>query len=214
MHRGFSAVLLAALMTGCGGSTTDSGAPDAALYDAPPDATLAHAPGSHRPVAVPCVPAPLPPEPEIPDAGLGPGATFQCHVHADCTAKPRGRCIFYPTDPPYDPGGTRCVYDECTVDDDCPPDGVCACDNVANTCLPGNCRIDSDCGPGGYCSPSIDPCLKTTLGDFCHTAADTCIDDSDCSNSTAVGLPACEYDTTAGHWACSPGLCGASVVRR
>jgi hypothetical protein len=204
--------VLSTSLGACGGvvssvSSKDAGPPNdgGPGADAPP----AHAPSQHRSTATTCTPVPLPPEPNL-DAGslLGPSARFDCHVHTDCTAMPRGRCILVPTNPPYDPGGTRCVYDQCTTDMQCGP-GPCQCGDVANSCLAGNCHVDSDCGNGGYCSPEIDPCQGFTLGYYCHTPADTCIDDTDCTNTPPIGRGSCQFDGDAGSWQCDPALCGA-----
>ena len=110
----------------CGGHTviddgspaaTDGGTSDAA-NDSPSPPPGERAPKVHRPAPATCTPYPAPPEPVIPDAGLGPSAHFDCHTHADCTEHPRGSCVFFPTSIPTDPGGTRCVY-ECLTDADC-----------------------------------------------------------------------------------------------
>jgi hypothetical protein len=193
------------LLVGCGGSTSlDSTDRDAGVG---PDAGPGPEPTSHRPSAVACPEPPLPPEPVVPDGGLGPGATFECQVHADCIARPKGRCIFVETNPPYDPGGTRCVYDQCESDSECLSGGVCQCGNVANECIGGNCRTDADCGARGYCSPDIDPCLGNTLGYYCHTNGDGCVDDTSCDPSTFE--TACVYDADAGAWSCTRPLCAA-----
>lgn len=194
-----------------GGADSDS-KPDTGIdvptsADSAGDTVVARTPKQHRASSIACSPAPLPPEPQIPDAGLGPSAVFECRVHADCVEHPRGRCIFHPTDPPFDPGGTRCSYDECQYDTDCMGGAVCACGDVANTCLPGNCRIDSDCGAGHFCSPNIDPCMSTITGYFCHTTADECVDDSDCDPTQFEMY--CQYDGTAGQWTCPRSMCGA-----
>jgi hypothetical protein len=70
---------------------------------------------------------------------------------------------------------------------------------AGNTCVTGNCRVDADCGPGGYCSPSSNPTGCGGLaGYYCHTLADQCIDDGDCTGSLQV----CAYSTSAGLWQC------------
>ena len=208
-------ILLSVMLGGCGGiagtnvainvdggtdgtdGTGDTGAPHDA-HAAPP------APTAHRPNGTPCAPTPIPPEPEIPDGGLSPSAHFDCHVHADCVAHPRGRCVFLPTNPPIEAGGTRCMYDACFQDGDCESGGSCACGGLANTCLPGNCRVDGDCGSGGFCSPSVDACGDHVAGYFCHVPADTCLDDRDC-----LGGPtsACVFDASESHWRCAPVGC-------
>jgi hypothetical protein len=125
-----------------------------------------------------------------------------CEEDCDCTMGKNGRCLM---------GGpapiTFCSYDECFSDSDCPTGVPCACRSSSssadpNYCVSGStCRVDSDCGPGGSCSPSE---YMQWCGPHyhCHTAADTCINDGDCA-----GTQGCNFDTSAGHWACGGG-CG------
>jgi hypothetical protein len=201
----------------CGGTTTSTTGPasDAATLDAPAadaalgDAAAGRIPSDHRPAGMTCTPTVLPPEPEIPDAGFGPSATFECRIHEDCTAKPAGRCVVIPANLP-EQGGTRCIYDECTVDADCPSGGVCVCGDVANTCLASACRIDSDCGRGGYCSPYTPPCGTGVAGYACHASTDVCVNDSDCAGTAGLTPTVCTYDTAAGAWKCMITGCGAA----
>ena len=115
------------------------------------------------------------------------------------------------------PGG--CSYDACSTDADCPTGQPCQCradatDNQATYCGPaGNCLTDADCGAGGYCSPS-DGCGTYGNGTFyCHTAADTCVNDADCSLADAGPsggcdqIAACVYDATTQHWGCQQQAC-------
>jgi hypothetical protein len=199
-------LLLPIVLMACGGASTtpvveevggDAGSD--ATGDAAKTRPSSPVPQNHREVALSCAPAPLPPEPEIPDSGLGPGATITCKLHADCVAQPRGRCVFYPTSPPVDPGGTRCIYDECTTDYQCAPGATCVCNTLANACEQGNCRIDADCGTNEYCSPTVNGCGGFS-GYYCHTADDACVDDADCG-----GFQACVF---SGKWACRPVGCG------
>jgi hypothetical protein len=192
---------LAACGITAGGSK--SGSADGGVDAVPTERVPLH----HRTVGTTCTPAPLPSEPEIPDAGLGPSATFECRTHADRTAQPRGRCIFYPTSPPTDPGGTRCIYDECTTDIVCAPEATCVCGTLANICVQGNCRVDADCGPNGYCSPGLDAC-GNPVGFYCHTAADTCIDDTDCTNGLSMK---CIPDATTHMWGCASIGCASAA---
>lgn len=213
-----SALLLAWALTSfvaCGGQLsgategTEAGidaGPDAPHVDAAPDVSLPHPPKEHRPAAIRCATPPLPPEPDPSKTTFGPGAKFECKVHADCTAQPNGRCVVVETNPPYDPGGTRCVYSTCNVDGDCGTKGVCQCGSVANTCAGGNCRVDADCA-SGYCSPSYGACLHELQGYFCHGPADACIDDGDCDATHF--LTHCEVDATSAAWVCPPVMCGA-----
>ena len=97
-----------------------------------------------------------------------------------------------------------CSYDTCFTDADC-GGKVCTCresPSDANSCQAGNCKLDADCGPGGYCSPSADPDKTNfgTTGWWCHTAADACIDDTDCNSSKHEK---CVYDPMLTHWTCS-----------
>ena len=100
-----------------------------------------------------------------------------------------------------------CSYDQCDADQDCPGDVACVCrasasDSAPNLCATGSgCRLDSDCGPCGYCSPSGDPFFPPPVY-FCHTAADTCTDDTDCAQTPGSCPKGCDYDPQAGHWSC------------
>jgi hypothetical protein len=73
--------------------------------------------------------------------------------------------------------------------------------------------LDSDCGPDGYCSPSIEGnCFFGQSPYFCHTARDTCTDDSDCPSVDAEAgscpiVTPCAYDTGEQRWACTQLTC-------
>jgi hypothetical protein len=136
---------------------------------------------------------------------------MQCTSDGQCTAGTNGRCV--------EAGGgvisCACTYDTCTHDTDCGSLTACAChgspytNGQGNRCVPGNCRVDADCGPGAYCSPAWDPNGCGSLGGYyCHTSADQCVDDSDCTGSPA-GPAVCTYSATTHRWECvtSP-LCG------
>jgi hypothetical protein len=135
-------------------------------------------------------------------------AGSNCSSDADCTAGANGRCIDYngpiPTCYP-----NTCSYDTCFSDSDCPKDQPCLCrgsadSNVANTCKAGgNCAIDSDCGPGGECSPGSTQYWCGVPGYFCHTAQDTCVNDSDCPANASGHAQECDYDVQAGYFACA-----------
>jgi len=135
--------------------------------------------------------------------------TNACLTDSDCTAGTNGRC-FSPNGPGA-PGcsPTACSYDDCSSDSDCPARVPCLCrssaaDSNANVCAAGgNCAVDADCGPGGYCSPGGFADFCSTPIYFCHTPADTCVDDSDCAQSGSGPLQACNYDVPSGHFACS-----------
>jgi hypothetical protein len=195
-------------------------------------------PRHHRPTASSCSPTPLPAEPAIKteDAG-GPYISNECTTHADCSTRPNGRCVnVTQCDPSTTTCGTHCVYEECSSDAECEAgsscfcsddttycsagystscplqgdEGVCAC-GIANQCKKGNCRVDSDCGLGGYCSPAIDDC-GYVLGYFCHTPADECVNDDDCTKLDAgpVGFLGCLPDPSANYsrWICTrPASC-------
>jgi hypothetical protein len=113
-----------------------------------------------------------------------------CTSDVQCTAGRDGRCNTQA--PAYGLMDCKCDYDTCAVDTDCPTGELCVCHGTAyaygagNTCMPGNCRVDSDCGEHGYCSPTaaVGGC-GAVVGYYCHTAADTCINDSDCASDVA-----------------------------
>lgn len=117
---------------------------------------------------------------------------------------------------PTDPQDTNCdgglgagCGPHCASDSDCSSNDVCTCDGTAfgyahqslgNVCVPSNCRTDADCA-SGYCSPSPDFQMGPfygVQGYYCHSCADSCINDSDCPTNGY-----CAYDPTVGHWACS-----------
>jgi len=165
----------------------------------------AEVPLYHRPDDSQCM-APAPAG-QCSSGGQGPG-TGMCTEDSQCTTGTNGRCN---NDGPLP--GCSCTYDSCASDTDCQSGQLCAChgagysQGAGNTCVPGNCRVDSDCGAHGYCSPSTSSsaCGGVT-GYYCHTAPDTCVNDTDCTNS---GLDACEWSTTDGRWECTmEGLCG------
>jgi hypothetical protein len=104
--------------------------------------------------------------------------------------------------------GPYCLCDQCNTDQDCGPNSVCVCDQrgwssaqYQNQCVPAQCQVDSDCGPGGFCSPSIGPC-GVTQSYHCHTAADTCLNSTDCPAGSACISP------TGGAWVCGTVVCG------
>jgi hypothetical protein len=136
------------------------------------------------------------------DAGPPPG----CLKDADCIAGNNGRCMH----PDLTPAVcvTACSYDECFTDSDCPSGQPCDCRasaavSTANVCVMGSqCRVDADCGPGGYCSPSAGyGSFGCGTAYFCHTAGDTCDNDTDCDGSK------CQYDSMTSHWRCGGSMC-------
>jgi hypothetical protein len=157
-------------------------------------------PSTHRTTAVAC------PEPRPPGAvtfGNGyscqdvpPETQPQCVTDQDCDSGLNGRCacsVVVTSDQVFG----ECTYDSCTSDNNC-DGGVCNCDsNQGNACVGGNCRTDSDCGDGGYCSGSPGGCGGATVGYFCHTPSDQCVNNQDCSGNV------CFYSPSAKHWICS-----------
>src|SRR4051794_10670844 len=107
-----------------------------------------------------------------------------CHADADCKDGENGRCNRVGNGH----AGYRneCGYDRCLTDADCTGGGTCQCTGGGNYCRPGNCRRDADCSGGLVCSPTPScPDLGggnrgSIDGFYCHTSADTCVDDKDC----------------------------------
>jgi hypothetical protein len=136
-----------------------------------------------------------------------PPTTVCCSEDSQCDGGTNGRCLNFGH------AGQQCTYDECFTDSKCPSGAPCICrssptDYTANVCEPGgNCVIDSDCG-GSYCSPSPVPAEEECGGTspylfpyYCHTASDTCVDDSDCFVDGG-GPFFCVYDPQARRWGC------------
>lgn len=190
---------LAALIC-CGGSTSgsngDGGAPgggDGGTADGSGGSCPVNLAGTPtgRPTATMCAPTmiPLPAE----DAG-----TTSCTTDSDCAGNTYAR---------YCHGGA-CVADQCFADSDCPSGQACACSNEqvgnavhTNSCVMAQCRVDSDCGAGEVCSvTATDLCSGGGPFFACHSSADKCRVDSDCCPSA----PSCRYQSTVGHWECSP----------
>jgi hypothetical protein len=156
-------------------------------------------PAVHRTQDSSCVGVYSPPEP-LGVAGAGSGT---CTRHADCTAGVNGKCAAG------DVGRTTfyysCYYDSCATDADCDPGKICYCTgSSAARCLrTGNCQTDADCGGGAYsyCSPSRSwDCsgYHPVDGFHCHTASDSCMDDSDCT-----GTDYCNFNVYDGTWKCT-----------
>jgi hypothetical protein len=136
------------------------------------------------------------------------GGGGTCQLDSDCAAGSNGRC-FSPNGPIAECSPTACSYDECQSDADCPGLVPCECrgdaqSSDANACVAGgNCATDADCGRHGFCSPGAYAQFCATPIYFCHTDADTCLDDSDCPAPAASGPPqTCNYDSQAHHFAC------------
>ncbi len=159
------------------------------------------APLSHRPIAEVCPSAPRPPGyGSGRDSGHGSGGTM-CDGDADCTAGKNGRCQIRGH------GTPQCTYDQCMQDSECPAGKVCECSSSGNTCLAGNCRTDADCGGLG-CSPtSSESCgnMGGTVGYYCHTRKDDCVNDDECTKGTEHGM--CVYSPAGGRWTCNYSMC-------
>jgi len=146
-----------------------------------------------------------------PPGSIGAGPDGTCVADAECTEGDNGRCVQRLGQP------TFCSYDECSVDADCGAASVCECRNPsvfnANVCVHGNCVLDADCGPSGYCSPSavtLDPsCAEGvspgSVGYFCHTPEDECVDAADCGASPESA--ACIYQVAEQRFACFTLMC-------
>ena len=106
------------------------------------------------------------------------------------------------------PHPTACLS-MCGTDTDCAMGQLCVCHGSpysgvqGNTCIKGNCRVDGDCGAGGFCSPSHGTSgCGGVVGYYCHTAMDTCTDDSDCKG----GFEVCAFSDADARWKCQPQL--------
>ncbi len=163
--------------------------------------TSAHFPERHRDVASACPSTPRAPGYNNPNLDAGKGYSGQCERDTDCVAGRNGRCSF--------PGHAQsmCSYDQCMADADCGAGKVCDCRD-GHTCLPANCHTDADCGGLG-CSPTnATSCgnMGGTVGYYCHTKKDDCIDDGDCKKKgTESGM--CVYEPAASRWTCNYDRC-------
>ena len=139
-------------------------------------------------------------------AGWGP---IKCERDSDCTEQPDGRCARMGD------GWYECTYHGCMEDADCGANEVCGCGVWfvgANACLPAGCKVDADCA-SGWCVPSptqYQPELSGLDRRYeCVTAADECVQDSDCQpcpsdNQADCAHPGwCKWDTDEGHRVCS-----------
>jgi hypothetical protein len=109
----------------------------------------------------------------------------------------------------------------CRTDEACGAGKACECEggfrSDNNVCVEAGCRVDSDCAPvnaacgaAGHCSPSLGSCghYTKTVGYYCHTPKDECIDDADCSGQGSFGgKPYCKFEPSVGHWKCSTQEC-------
>ncbi len=163
---------------------------------------------AHRATAVACNAEPVVGNVGKQAATANEAPPAQCAKDADCTAGNRGRCAMV--------GGGRlrpsaqCVYDACMQDADCGPRSECACGTgpaAGNRCMAGNCATDADCGEG-MCSPTLGSCgnYGGYVGNYCHTAADECTNDDECT-ATDRGNGYCAYSKETSNWRCSYGHC-------
>ena len=220
MHASIRATVALSLLSfsACGGlasDATDASTADAADTAMAADGARTDAPGSdtrtggdgggrvpllHRPSDAACDGAPGPGHCSS-SGGGGPGA---CTKDGDCTTGTNGRCVENVG------GGARicfCSYDSCAHDTDCPTGQLCVCHGSpytagGNTCTGGACRVDGDCGAGGYCSPTRGGGCGGLTGYFCHSSADSCVDDADCP-SDGGGPQICAYSATSKRWECT-----------
>jgi hypothetical protein len=117
----------------------------------------------------------------VPDGGY----SGNCKTDADCTASPNGYCRL--------PGGNAlptcsCSYG-CVRDEDCGAGELCFCGNPVGYCAPAtNCTTSGDCGAGFSCMTYItNPgCGGTAFA--CQTAADNCVNDTDCVAGSQCAL--------------------------
>jgi hypothetical protein len=228
MRFSFALLLFCSTVAACDGRS----------LTAPPDALGARVPQNHRASGALCPVDRGPGSTTAPycatDGGPSTAAVNGprlCAGDADCTAGTNGRCFL--NGGPVTDCGTRCSYDACAQDSDCPSNQPCACrasatDTAANTCLTGgNCRVDDDCGAGGYCSPSqvnnFCFCPSTALcqdgsgscsagnqpvpcacGDACgHAYFCHTKRDSCVDDSDCTGGQTCNFDTVNGVWDCA-----------
>ncbi len=183
---------------GMGGEPESGGEPG--MGGAGGDGPSIREPLRHRPVAEAC-------DRERP-AGNGVGNdrdSVECNADEDCADGENGRCIQH--------RDVQCTYDSCFDDSAC-GGFACECEggwgSDHNICLnQGNCLVNADCGEGGYCSPSLGDCgdYGGTVGYFCHTPEDECIDDADCGGASGESDNYCKFNPAVGHWTCDNAQC-------
>lgn len=162
-------------------------------------------PAQHRTTATACSMTRPPGPSSIPNGS--------CKTDSDCvdgTKGQNGRCVFSRI-------GASCSYDECFDDSTCGgrvclcrPGGETTATTQANHCLAqGGCQTDKDCGAGGTCSPSFGTCgtYFGVIAYYCHTPADTCLDDSDCSAVDGGAPGYCMFSPEGGKWICGYSQC-------
>lgn len=153
----------------------------------------------------PWVCAAMPPAKIPPDPWLG----GECQQDSDCKDGFNGRCGVFGTSSVSSSGPSSCRYDVCRDAQDCATGEACICQVARfggvprNLCMTSNCRSDADCGPGGFCSPSYGSCGVPggTIGYFCRTLRDTCVEHEDCSDGKGL----CIYQ--GDRWGCSDRVC-------
>ena len=186
-------LLLLSTVCQCGGNVlsaaSDGGLPPGARFPKSHRA-VAEARSGTRPPGIADAGAPI-------DAGMiDPSA---CQSDGDCNKGKNGRCL-----------GSRlglvCTYDACQSDGECVGGQACICSSNGNYCGAGTCQSDATCGGRG-CSPTLSFSCGNyggVQGYFCHTPADTCVDDADCSEG---GAGFCGYEPASSHWSCSYSAC-------
>ncbi len=196
---------------GAGGTsgTADDGGADSGVAGTPgvgvdggtdsmsvPDGAVGRVPSMHRPTGVVCPMFPPPTTQTVCALEDVPS----CRLDSDCSGGKDGHCIPASNST----AACACTYDACFSDGDCPAGDLCVCSGSfsGNTCVKGSCRVDADCGPGGFCSPVFPVCSRSgPITDYaCHTPADKCFSDSDCSASPSQ--PVCAFDSAARVWSC------------
>jgi hypothetical protein len=173
-------LLLAILAAGCkstssdvllAGDAGDAGDADASHANAP---FVPHLPAHHRAAAAACAPVAPPAEPGASSVSASP-----CKTHADCTAKPNGRCVARTGGGPAFNDGNRCLYDECTTDDTCPTGDVCVCSgDDASLCKASVCNCNSASKACVVQSRSDDNVCSCGAANVCMKG--NCRVDSDC----------------------------------
>ena len=190
------------------------------------DASTSRVPKKHRPqhIICPAERASAPPGENASTCGQSSGPISDtCTTHADCADGSNGRCSEgrFNCSCSYDDctEDTDCgprVPCECREASDTFGTNDCETDS--------NCRVDADCGAHGYCSPSLvrafcscvspafckpgearcSPSGSCSCGDscghgyFCHTKADTCVDDEDCNQGES-----CNFDLPTQSFMCT-----------
>ena len=126
-----------------------------------------------------------------------------CTADADCVEKPFGSCQQDMVFGGFAEGSCSCVYG-CQSDDDCAADQICRCAGtdlgLYTQCVAAGCKVDSDCPGGEICGLSPDICAPGGFLTACTTPADTCSDNSECTQ------PGCTFNID--HWDCANAACG------